>query len=81
VTQLWGAKWKSVNLLDGCREHLIWHNMLPALFRSRAECRAFIEREYGYIRNRPDLRSEPHGWRMPRPVKVSIIHDEDRTRE
>ena len=23
-------------------------------------------------RKRPDLRAEPHGWRVPRPVRVSV---------
>lgn len=72
MTDLWAAKWSQNNELDGHRENLIWHKLMPALFRSRQACRDFIEQEFGYIRNRPDLRAEPHCWRMPRAVKVDI---------
>lgn len=72
MTQLWIPKWATKNRLDGKRSVLVWHKMMPALFRSRRECRDFIEREYGYIKNRPDLCQEPHGWTLPKPVKVII---------
>ncbi len=71
---LWGAQWRSENRLDGKREHLInTVDCLPALFRTRAETRAFIEKRYAYIAKRPDLRAEPHGWKMPRAVKVFVV--------
>jgi hypothetical protein len=28
--------------------------------------------EYLHMAGRPDLRAEPHGWKMPIPVKVAI---------
>jgi hypothetical protein len=71
---LWAAKWRSSNKLDGRRQHLIlwgWSEGV-ALFTTRAACREWIEQRYGYIRHRPDLRAEPHGWRIPQPVRVSI---------
>jgi hypothetical protein len=74
---LWAAKWSSRNQLDGHSTHLIlfdWRTHAPArLFGTRAECRAWIKQEYGYIRIRADLRKEPHGWRMPRAVAVKVI--------
>jgi len=54
---------------------------LPALFRTRRECRDYIKEKYGYIKNREDLREEPHGWRLPRPVKVEIVIQEGMTVE
>lgn len=74
---IWAPKWSQTNNLDGYREHLcLWHAYLgikfPTVFRTRSECRKFIEEHYGYIRQRPDLRSEPHGWRVPTAVKVII---------
>ena len=52
----------------------------PQLFRTRRECRAWIEEHHGYIRNRPDLKAAPHYWRMPRAVMVSIVKaNPDRT--
>lgn len=42
------------------------------LFSTRREARAFIDREWGYIRTRRDLRSPPHNWRMPRAVRVQM---------
>lgn len=74
---LWAPKWSTTSKLDGRREYLrLWypHRFMefPAVFRTRRECREFIEQEYGYIRTRPDLRAEPHCWRIPTAVKVKI---------
>lgn len=46
-------------------------------FRTRRECRVWIEREYGYIRKRPDLRRPPHEWRVPRAVRVTVTVTEN----
>jgi hypothetical protein len=27
---------------------------------------------YGFIADRADLRAEPHGWRMPLPIKLIV---------
>jgi len=69
----WAVEWHSVNVLDGDRRHLVWdpHDRFH-LFPTRRECRAYIEREFGYIREREDLRREPHGWRIPRAVRVTV---------
>lgn len=84
-TYAWGLLWQSTNRLDGERrqlmgryslgnpdapEHLAGYNTMA--FRTRAEARAYIEKHYGYIRHRPDLRLEPHGWKMPVPVKIEV---------
>jgi hypothetical protein len=70
---IWAAQWRSNNRLDGISRHIINdRNCLPALFRTRRECRDFIETNYGYIADRPDLREEPHGWQMPKPIKVKV---------
>ena len=70
---LWAAQWHSKNKLDGERQYLVHQDCLPVLFRTRRECREFIREKYGYISERSDLQEEPHGWRMPQPVKVSVI--------
>lgn len=69
---LWGALWISENKADGLTRHLLHANCKPALFVTRARARRYIRENYGYIRKRPDLREEPHGWRMPRPVRVRV---------
>lgn len=70
---LWGLKWYSANRLDGVTEYLIYHvTGVPAVFKTRREAREFATDTFGYIRTRTDLRREPHGWRMPRPVKVQV---------
>ena len=69
---LWGAEWYSKCLLDGESRDIIYENLLPALFRTRRQCRDFIKDRYGFIAGRPDLQREPHGWRMPQAVKVII---------
>ncbi len=65
----WAPQWRSRNRAG----HFVWEFEQPMLFRTRAECRAWIDEHYGYIRTRADLRAEPHGWRMPRAVKVRVV--------
>lgn len=78
----WAVLDRTVNRLDGDCSHLIgrYYGKPPAefggcqklLFKTKREARAFIVEKFGYMRTRPDLRREPHGWRMPRPVKVNV---------
>ena len=79
MSNLWGILWRSNNRLNGRLEYLMGCGA-PYLFLSRREARDLIERKWGYIRNRPDLRSEPYGWRMPKPVKVEVRVMEGRQR-
>lgn len=69
----WAILWRSENRLDGLSEHLVLdpRGRLPLLFKTRAEARQHIAGHWGYIRHRPDLRAEPHGWRMPLAVRVT----------
>ena len=70
---LWGALWRQNSYLDGGpRTHLINVKCLPVMFLTRRDARAFIEEKYGYIRTRKDLRAQPHGWRLPVPVRVKV---------
>lgn len=68
----WGALWRSQNNLDGITEYIICVDCKPILFRTRQECRKWINEKYGYIGNRSDLKREPHGWKIPKAVKVKI---------
>lgn len=69
----WGAMWHSKNRLDGLREHILFtDDCKPALFHTKAEAMSYIKLKYGYIAKRQDLREEPHGWRVPKPVKLKI---------
>jgi hypothetical protein len=72
MTRLWSASWHSKNKLDGITEHLLYEDCLPVLFRTQREANEWIRQKYGYIAKRKDLRAEPHGWRMPKPVQVTI---------
>ncbi len=72
VSHRWGLLWRSENRLDGKREHLCHDQGEAALFWTRAQARAFREEKYGYIRQRPDLQAEPHGWKMPKIVRVTM---------
>lgn len=69
----WAVEWHSVNRLDGDMRYLYWPEGPQhwQLFPTRRECRAYIEKHCGYYR-RPDLRAEPHGWRMPRAIRVTV---------
>ena len=71
---LWALEWNSRSVLDGegHRTHFIHENLFPKLFKTRHEARAWANEEYGYIKTRPDLRAQPHAWRIPRPVRVKL---------
>ena len=76
MPNLWGVLWRSKNRIDGGREHLMYRDCLPVLFQQRWEARNWIQENYGYLKTRKDLLSEPHGWKMPIPVKVKLIKQE-----
>lgn len=67
----WGILWNSKNNLDGISEYLMWdYGTMPLLFKTRREAREYRNKKWGYIRDRKDLRIEPHGWRLPKIVRV-----------
>ena len=68
----WGVEWHSINLLDGETRELMWDDTRLLLFLTRREAREWSKQHYGYIKHRPDLRREPHGWRLPRAVRVEV---------
>lgn len=71
----WAVEHHAINRLDGDRR---WLSGQPngttrtLLFATRDAARKHVEKTHGYLRNRPDLQAEPHGWRMPRVVKVRV---------
>ena len=69
---LWGLMWHSHNKLEGTVRHLMYQHRLPLLFTTRKEAREEARLKWGYIRKRKDLQGEPHGWRVPYPVKVVV---------
>lgn len=82
---MWAVKWQSENLLDGKTQYLMggWGPQISGVprcfagyttmvFRTRQAARDFIREYYGYIRRRADLRCEPHGWKTPIPVRVTV---------
>lgn len=73
----WGILWRSKNKLDGRIERLVCFNCLPELFLTRKDARKRIGERFGYIRGRADLKAEPHGWKIPIPVRVSIRREDD----
>lgn len=70
----WAVKWRQKNSLDGTTEYFIGRH--KNVFTSRNAARIYIQEKYGYIKTRPDLQQEPHGWKMPIPVKVKIVMSE-----
>lgn len=76
----WALKWRQKNMLDGKREHLMLKHFpsigFNGLFDTRQEARDFRDANYGYIKRRPDLLAEPHGWKMPQVVKARLILEE-----
>lgn len=70
---LWGLLWASKTKLDGLQQHLIYEECYPKFFHTRKESRKYSQEKFGYIKTRKDLREEPHGWKMPIPVKIKKI--------
>jgi hypothetical protein len=68
----WAGLWHSENKMDGVTEHFLYFDGIIALFPTRRKAREFIQREYGFIKTRRDLRTEPHGWRLPKAIRVSV---------
>lgn len=67
TTYRWAVEWRTNS--DGW---FTWSGTGPLLFFTRREARAHITKECGFIKTRPDLRAEPHGWKMPRAVRVAV---------
>ncbi len=71
----WAVKFSSQNRLDGYREHFVFRRSActAMMFRTRQEAREWIELHWAFLRYRPDLKAEPHGWKMPKPCQVKVI--------
>jgi len=79
-TETWGLVHRSKGAaLEGYHEHLIRENCVPVLFSTRREARAYRDKRFGYIRDREELRTWPHGLKMPKVVRVrtTVIRTED----
>lgn len=71
--KLWAILWNSKNSLDGRQNYMMWdYGPTPLLFKTRREAREYRNEKWGYIRDRKDLRREPHGWRLPKIVRVEM---------
>jgi hypothetical protein len=68
----WAILWQSENKLDGKTEYLICDGGLPTIFETREDARVAVTAGYGYIKYRKDLQQEPHGWKVPKVVRVKI---------
>jgi len=64
----WAVQWRS-----GDSNYVLWDNRMPLLFHTRKDARTWAEKNYGYIKERQDLRNDPHRWRMPKAVMVRVI--------
>jgi hypothetical protein len=75
--EIWAVRWDTnADCLDGITSRFVFdrsfHPLRLAVFETRQKAREFIERQYGYLKTRPDLRAAPHGWLYPIPVKVRL---------
>jgi hypothetical protein len=76
----WAAVSDETNKLDGRKRRINLYNRIIAaeegrafmLFKTREQCRRWIKETWGYLQHRPDLREEPHCWRVPRPRRVTM---------
>lgn len=66
-------------LIEGKCTTLYAERLRGYIERMSAEekARSFIKEKYGYIATRGDLQREPHGWRVPQAVKVSVVVQEE----
>jgi hypothetical protein len=70
----WGVVWRRAG--PAPERWVMWWHCEPLLFRSRADARTFIHKEWGYIATRPDLQRAPHYWRIPGAVRVTVTVQE-----
>ena len=78
----WAILFASDNVIDGKRAHLgggagrsrheAFMGYRTMAFATRAAARRHINENYACF-SRPDLRAEPHGWKMPKAVRVKIM--------
>lgn len=70
----WGILHRKENKLDGKKSWLRCdRTCMPEMFQTREEAREFISVNLKSTYSRPELKIEPHGWKMPIPVKIEII--------
>lgn len=73
--EAWALLRSSDNQLDGARS---WFDgeangtTRTRLFPTRDAARRYRDEHLAYIRTRPDLRQEPHGWRPAAVVRVRV---------
>lgn len=68
--EAWAIIWRSRNR-DGYQESMVrGADGFPMFFHTRADAREWRQERYGYIKERPDLRAQPHGWLWPDVRKV-----------
>ena len=72
TTYRWGVEFRSASKTFGHDRWFTWAGAAPRLFWNRREAREYIAAHWGDLKTRPDLRAEPHGWRMPRAVRVAV---------
>ncbi len=64
----WALFWNQ----KGVKPSILFADGMPQFFFTRDKAREYNRQRYGYIKDRKDLRTYPHNWRMPKPVKVKI---------
>jgi hypothetical protein len=75
----WALEWHADSDLDGCEKWLMVMNRWKedgsrriTLFETRKEAREYRDAQYGYIKDRPDLKAQPHAWKLPSVVRVRM---------
>ena len=70
----WAIVWHQKGSPSRCPRHFMGEagRGMALLFRTRAQARAYRDKEWGYFRTRTDLRGAPFHWRLPRVIKVDV---------
>jgi len=76
VIKFWGIQWHSKNKRSGEQRYLLWQGGRPLIFETRTKAREHVREVYGYLKHRKDLRSEPHGWHIPKVLRVTVSVEE-----
>ena len=78
IRTVWVAisQYKGDSLL-GLAGLMHYNNGVPAIFRTKRECKEWIDKEYYCYRRRPK-RQRHKSWRLPKPVKavVKVLKDD-----
>ncbi len=70
---IWGILFKYKDSVYTPCSRIEYKGGIPIIFKTKIACKKYIDKNYGYIKIRKDLRNYPHFWRLPKPTKIDVV--------